>query len=73
MKTTAKTDKSFDCIEFKQQSQQRLMSEYEKRKDEFGSYIDFIKGKTFEDEWASRLWKSIGTEDSMPLPNRINP
>ena len=73
MKAKTKVSKSFDCVEFKRQSQEQLMAEYEKRKDEFGSYIDFIKAKTFEDKWASQLWKSIGTEHSIPAQDQISP
>ncbi len=70
MTTTTKTAKSFDCVEFKRNSQERLRVEYEKRKNEFDSYVDFIKAKLFEDEWGSQLWKSIGEENSSPSTKR---
>jgi len=67
MTTKTKTAKQFDCVEFKQQSQERLMAEYEKRKTEFASYGDFIQAKVFEDEWSRHLWESIGGQQPKPL------
>lgn len=66
---TAKTRaaKQFDCVEFKQQSQERLMAEYEERRTEFPSYVDFIQAKVFEDEWSRQLWESIGGQQQTPL------
>lgn len=34
--------KSFDCVEMKNKIQRELMTEYEKRKGEFTSYMHFI-------------------------------
>ena len=73
MTPSTRTAKDFDCVEFKRQSQERLTAEYEERKDEFGSYVDFIRAKVLEDEWASQLWKSIGAEHSTPSPKRMTP
>ena len=49
--------KTFDCVRFKRDAQRRLREEFESRKDEFSSYIDFIKAKVQEDEWSRHLWK----------------
>jgi len=35
-------NKTFDCVEFKNSIQRELMREYEARKGEFPSYVDFI-------------------------------
>ncbi len=67
MKTKTKTIKKFDCVAFKQQSQERLIEEYEKRKTEFASYMDFIKAKVVEDEWSKHLWETIGGQQPKPL------
>lgn len=56
---TTKTGKTFDCIEFKRQSQARLMAEYEARKQEFASFRAFVDAKAEEDPWASRLWQTL--------------
>ncbi len=34
--------KVFDCVEMKRQAQAKLMQEYESRKEEFESYVDFL-------------------------------
>ncbi len=34
--------KVFDCVEMKGQAQAKLMQEYESRKEEFESYVDFL-------------------------------
>ena len=34
--------KFFDCVEMKSQAQAKLMREYESRKEEFESYVDFL-------------------------------
>ena len=61
MTSKIETPKAFDCIEFKRQSQQRLRSEYEERRSEFGSYVDFLRAKVMEDEWSRRIWE--GTQE----------
>ncbi len=43
--------KTFDCVEMKRQAQERLSREYEARKGEFDSYLDFIHAKSEESEW----------------------
>ena len=35
-------NKSFDCVEMKRRIQESLFKEYERRKSEFSSYVDFI-------------------------------
>ena len=37
-----RTNKKFDCVEMKNAIQQQLRQEYERRKNEFASYADFI-------------------------------
>ena len=44
--------KTFDCVEFKHRAQERLMAEYEARKDEFASEVEFLNAKADESEIA---------------------
>jgi len=49
MATKAKT---FDCVEMKNRIQAELLAEYEARKDEFKSYLDFINATAKNSELA---------------------
>ena len=51
--------KTFDCIASKRQAQKALRDEYEKRADEFNSYVDFVNAKVNENEWANRMWEKF--------------
>ncbi len=44
--------KSFDCVEMKNRIQADLFAEYESRKGEFASYLDFINAKVKDSELA---------------------
>ena len=48
--------KTFDCVEMKDRIQEKRLREYEARKDEFASYIDFINARVKR----SRLWRELG-------------
>jgi hypothetical protein len=50
----AKT-KTFDCVEMKTRIQAQLMAEYERRKEEFASYLDFIDAKADESEFVQEM------------------
>ncbi len=54
----AKT-KTFDCVEWKRRAQEKLRAEYETRKDEFPSEIDFLKAKAEESETAGIIRAKI--------------
>ena len=56
MGTKAKT---FDCVEMKHRSQQKLRAEYESRRDEFDSYSDFLVATINEDPWQRQLWQKV--------------
>ena len=45
-----KTNKKFDCVEMKNTIQQQLRQEYERYKNEFASYVDFINSKINESD-----------------------
>ena len=42
--------KTFDCVEMKNRIQAELYAEYESRKGEFASYLDFINAKAKDSE-----------------------
>jgi hypothetical protein len=44
--------KTFDCVEWKHRAQDKLHAEYESRKGEFASEIEFLKAKAEESETA---------------------
>ncbi len=46
--------KTFDCVKMKRDAQRHLRAEYEVRKDEFSSYVDFLKAKSDESGWARK-------------------
>jgi hypothetical protein len=58
----ATTNKKFDCVEMKNAAQQQLRTEYEKRKNEFSSYIAFVNAAMDENseirEFHNKLAKS---------------
>ncbi len=55
--------KKYDCVEFKREAQRKLLNEYEKRKDEFDSYFDFIERKATESEWIRNVEKKFSKKD----------
>lgn len=42
--------KTFDCVEMKNRIQAERLAEYEARKGEFASYLDFINARVRESE-----------------------
>jgi hypothetical protein len=53
MKTKEKT---FDCVEMKDRIQRDLMKEFQARRSEFASYVDFINA-TANQNPAIRAWR----------------
>ena len=53
--------KTFDCVEMKRQAQERLMKEYETRKGEFESYVDFINSTANSDPLVLAFRKKHGS------------
>ena len=51
--------KSFDCVEFKRQAQARMQAEWERRKDEFSSYEEFLHAKVNESAWQRAFWARV--------------
>lgn len=44
--------KTFDCVEMKNRIQAERLAEYEARKGEFASYVDFINARVKDSELA---------------------
>jgi hypothetical protein len=49
--------KTFDCLEMKNRIQAERLAEYEQRKGEFGSYIEFINNRVKDSALAAFLLK----------------
>ena len=47
--------KTFDCVEMKNEIQAKRLAEYEARKSEFRSYLDFINARVQD----SSLWQDL--------------
>ena len=47
--------KTFDCVEMKNRIQAQRLAEYEARKGEFDSYIDFVNARVK----GSPVWKEL--------------
>jgi hypothetical protein len=56
MGTKAQT---FDCVEMKNEAQRKLLAEYESRKEEFSSFVDFINAKGMESAWQREFWARV--------------
>jgi hypothetical protein len=54
-----KTNKKFDCVEMKNAIQQQLRQEYERRKNEFASYVDFINSTVNESDEIRRFREKL--------------
>lgn len=55
---TPKT-KTFDCVEMKRQAQEKLLAEYESRKDEFDSYAQFLTARSQSSAWQREFWARV--------------
>jgi hypothetical protein len=47
--------KTFDCVEMKNRIQEKRLAEYEARKGEFASYLDFVNARVKR----SPVWKML--------------
>lgn len=52
--------KTFDCVEMKNRIQARRMAEYEARKDEFPSLLDFVRARSHQSKWLQQVRKRFG-------------
>ena len=49
--------KTFDCVEMKNRIQAERLAEYEARKDEFSSYVNFINARLKDSDLANVVHK----------------
>jgi len=56
--------KPFDCVEMKNRIQAKRLAEYESRKDEFASYLDFINAKVKDSELVNGARESRNESDA---------
>jgi hypothetical protein len=47
--------KTFDCVEMKRQAQAAIAAEWERRKNEFSSFGEFVEAAIQESEWTRRM------------------
>jgi hypothetical protein len=47
--------KAFDCVEMKNRIQAGLLAEYEAHKDEFPSFVAFVRAGANESEWVRHM------------------
>ena len=55
----AKKTKTFDCVEMKNRIQAARMAEYEAHKDEYRSFLDFVKARADKSEWVQEIRRKI--------------
>lgn len=56
--------KTFDCVAMKNRIQAKRLAEYEARKDEFDSYLDFVRARSRDSQWARQLRERFGWGES---------
>lgn len=56
--------KKFDCVEMKRQAQEEILAEWERRKNEFSSYGEFLEATIQESEWGRRVWERARPQKS---------
>ena len=54
--------KKFDCVEMKREAQERLMAEYERRKEEFSDFGEFLEKKAQESAWQRSMLEKFGKD-----------
>jgi len=52
--------KTFDCVEMKNRIQAERWAEYQERRDEFESYIDFIQWRARQSPWIREMERKFG-------------
>lgn len=67
---TTKT-KTFDCVELKSRIQAERLAEYEARKGEFTSYLDFINARMKDSKLAAVVCRKVqdARSNSQRMPN----
>ena len=58
--------KTFDCVDMKHRAQRKLRAEFEARRNEFGSYSEFLAATLKDDAWARRVWEKADSRRQAP-------
>jgi hypothetical protein len=56
---TTKT-KTFDCVEMKNRIQAEIQAEYEARRNEFPSFVEFVRAAAGDSEYARAMHRKFG-------------
>jgi len=56
-----KKPKTFDCVEMKNRIQTERMTEYNRQKDKFSCYSDFVKARVEKSDWVRQMRKKFTT------------
>ena len=51
--------KTFDCVRMKNDIQAARRAEYEACKDQYRSFLDFVKARAAKSEWVRRMREKI--------------
>jgi len=64
---TAKT-KTFDCVDMKNRIQAERLAEYQARKEQFSSYLDFINARVQDSELAKIVRQTMAAVQAAQDP-----
>ena len=53
--------KTFDCVEMKNRIQTERMAEYNRQRDKFSCYCDFVKTRVEKSDWVRQMRKKFTT------------
>ena len=62
----ATATKTFDCVEMKDRIQARIVAEFDAHRDEFPSFLAFIRARNKRSAWVRRMERKF----SVPEENR---
>jgi len=57
--------KTFDCVEMKNRIQAEIQAEYEARRSEFSSFVEFVKASAMKADYARALHSKFGAFRSL--------
>ncbi len=64
------TRKTFDCVEMKNRIQAAIQAEYETRRSEFPSFVEYVKAAAAQSEYAKAMHRKFGNvaarSDALP-------
>ena len=54
------TTKTFDCVEMKNRIQAEIQAEYEVHRNEFPSFVEFVRATLVDSEYARAMHRKFG-------------